>query len=86
MKVLLDTNIIILRETKDPPNDEIGKLFWWIDKLGYQKCIHQVIINEISKNQNIKAREAFFIKMESYHSLPTVAPLKPEVQTISKEI
>ncbi len=85
MKVLLDTNIIILRETKDPPNDEIGKLFWWIDKLGYQKCIHQVIINEISKNQNIKAREAFFIKMESYHSLPTVAPLKPEVQTVAKK-
>jgi rRNA-processing protein FCF1 len=83
MKVLLDTNIIILRETKDPPNDEIGRLFWWIDKLGYKKCIHQVIIYEISKNQNIKAREAFFIKMKSYHSLPTVAPLNPEVQKIS---
>lgn len=85
MKVLLDTNIIILRETKDPPNEEIGRLFWWIDKLGYRKCIHQVIINEISKNQNIKAREAFFIKMKSYHSLPTVAPLKSEVLTISKK-
>lgn len=53
MKVLLDTNIIIDRETKDPGNKDIGKLFWWIDKLGYKKCIHQVTVNEISRNQNV---------------------------------
>ena len=85
MKILLDTNIIIHRETMDPTNKDIGRLFRWIDKLGYKKCIHQVTINEISKNQNIKAREAFIIKMESYHLLPTVATLRPEVQTISKK-
>ena len=36
MKILLDTNIVIHRETIDPKNKDIGKLFWWIDKLGYK--------------------------------------------------
>jgi len=85
MKVLLDTNIIIHRETKDPINKDIGTLFGWIDNLGYQKCIHQVTLNEISSNQDSKAREAFLVKMRSYHCLPTVAPLRPEVQAISEK-
>jgi len=85
IKVLLDTNIIIHRETKDPVNKDIGRLFRWIDRLGYRKCVHQVTINEISKNQDIKARKVFLIKMESYYKLPTVAPLKIEVQNISKK-
>lgn len=85
MKILLDTNIIIHREMKDPTNDDIGKLFWWIDKLGYKKCIHNVILNEIAKNKNQKARNAFQIKMQSYHKLPTIAPMCSEVQKISKK-
>jgi len=85
IKVLLDTNIIIHRETEHPINKDIGRLFLWIDKLGYKKCVHQVTINEISKNQNIEARKVFLIKMESYYNLPTIAPLKIEVQRISKK-
>ena len=85
MKILLDTNIIIHRETKDPINKDIGTLFGWIDKLGYQKCIHQVTLSEISSNQDSKAREAFLVKIKSYHLLPTAAPLRPEVQEISKK-
>jgi len=85
MKVLLDTNIIIHRETKDPINKDIGTLFWWIDRLGYQKCIHQITLNEISGNQNAKAREAFQVKMKSYHCLPTIAPLRPEARSISEK-
>ena len=85
MKVLLDTNIIIHRETKDPISKDIGKLFWWIDKLGYRKCIHQLTIKEISRNQDVTAREAFSIKIESYHHLPTQAPLKPEVRIVSEK-
>ena len=85
MKVLLDTNIIIHRETKDPINKDIGTLFWWLDRLGYQKCIHQVILNEISRNQDAKAREAFQIKLKSYYCLPTVAPLRAEAISISEK-
>jgi predicted nucleic acid-binding protein len=85
MKILLDTNIIIHRETKGPINKDIGTLFWWIGKLRYQKCIHQVTVNEISSNQDLEAREAFLVKLKSYNCLPTVAPLRPEVQQISQK-
>lgn len=85
MKILLDTNIIIQREMKYPIDKNIGRIFGWIDKLRYDKCIHKVTIDEILKMQDAKSREAFLIKMDSYHYLPTVAPLKPEVQTISRK-
>ena len=83
MKVLLDTNIIIHRETKDPINQEIGKLFWWFDKLNYKKCIHDVTIKEISKNKDEEGQKAFLIKIQNYNKLQTTAPLKNEVKNIS---
>jgi len=83
MKILLDTNIIIHREMKHPINEDIGTLFWWLDKLGYTKCIHPVIIDEVSKNEDTETRSAFLLKLKSYHNLPTVAPLHPDAQKIS---
>jgi predicted nucleic acid-binding protein len=85
MKLLLDTNIILHREGKDPINPNIGKLFLWIDRLGYEKCVHRVTINEITKIQDSKVREAFLLKLESYRRLRTVAPLHQDVETISKK-
>jgi hypothetical protein len=37
MKVLLDTNIVIHRETRIPVHKGIGHLFRWIDNLNYKK-------------------------------------------------
>jgi predicted nucleic acid-binding protein len=82
MKVLLDTNIIIHRERIHPIEKEIGKLFWWIDKLGYRKFIHQKTMDEIHKIQDEKKLEAFSIKLESYNVLPTEAEICPEIQEI----
>lgn len=83
MKLLLDTNIILHREGKDPINPDIGKLFSWIDRVGYQKCVHQITIDEISKMRDKKVRESFLVKLESYHPLPTVAPIHPNVKKIT---
>jgi hypothetical protein len=80
LKVLLDTNIVFHRETKDPTKEEIGKLFLWIDRLGYEKCVHQITINEISKRQDPAARRAFLTKIQSHNLLPTQVPLKNEVR------
>jgi predicted nucleic acid-binding protein len=85
LKVLLDTNIVVHRETKDPTKEEIGKLFWWIDRLGYEKCVHQVTIDEISLHQNPATRKAFLTKIESYNLLQTQAPLNDKVLAISKK-
>lgn len=85
MKILLDTNIILHREGKNPSNPEIGKLFNWIDRLGFKKCIHQITLNEITKMQDKKVRESFLVKLESYHYLPTSAPLHRDVKKVSEE-
>ena len=85
MKVLLDTNIIIHREMLHPTEENIGRVFRWMDKLGYEKCVHAITINEISKMRNEKFRKSLLIKMESYHQLPTVAPLRPEIRAVSKK-
>jgi predicted nucleic acid-binding protein len=85
LRILLDTNIIVHREEKDPTKEEIGKLFWWIDKLKYDKCIHQVTIEEISLHKNHETRKAFLTKMQSYNQLKTAAPLKEDVTKIAKK-
>jgi hypothetical protein len=53
MKVLLDTNIIIHRETSNVINNDIGILFRWLDKLGYIKCVHPITIWSVAKSNNI---------------------------------
>lgn len=85
LRVLLDTNIIVHRETKDPTKGEIGRLFWWIDKLKYEKYIHQVTIDEISLHQNAHTRKAFLTKIQSYNKLQTQAPLRNDVLNVAKK-
>lgn len=52
MKALLDTNIVIYRETQHILNKDIGVLFKWLDKGQYKKCVHPVTLKEIEKNSN----------------------------------
>jgi len=86
MKALLDTNIIIHRETPNVRNLSIGTLFKWLDKAKYTKCVHKVTIDELNKNSNIETRNNFNAKIQSYEILRMVAPMKPEVIDISREI
>lgn len=83
MKALLDTNIIIHRETHRIQNQDIGILFKWLDKVKYEKCIHPVTIREISKNSNQATAESFKVKLDSYEQLQTIAPLSDEVSFVS---
>lgn len=84
MRVLLDTNIIIHRESSTVINEDIGVLFRWLDELKYEKCIHPLTIEEITKNKDQKAVRTFKAKMESYYLLKTQAPLNNEINNISK--
>ncbi len=60
MKALLDTNIVIHRETSIPLHKGIGHLFRWIDNLNYMKCIHQVTVDEINKLKNEEKLRIFY--------------------------
>ncbi len=83
MKALLDTNIIIHREAGRVVNQDIGILFKWLDKTGYQKCIHPATIDEINKNPNKVTVATFNTKLSSYEELKTTAPLADEVALVS---
>ena len=48
VKVLLDTNVIIYRETNQILNKDTPDLFKWLDSLHYDKFIHPITIEEIS--------------------------------------
>lgn len=86
MKALLDTNIIIHRETPNVRNLSIGTLFKWLDKAKFVKCVHKVTVDELNKNSNHETKRSFNAKIQSYEILKMVAPLKPQVITVSREM
>nr|VFJ44607.1 MAG: hypothetical protein BECKFW1821A_GA0114235_100740 [Candidatus Kentron sp. FW]VFJ54218.1 MAG: hypothetical protein BECKFW1821B_GA0114236_101731 [Candidatus Kentron sp. FW] len=74
MKVLLDTNIIIHREAENVVRSEIGVLFRWLDRLRYEKCIHSLTVQEISRHQDDRVVKTLQAKIGNYITLKTVAP------------
>lgn len=83
MRALLDTNIIIHRESDKIQNDGIGILFYWLDKLKIEKCIHPLTVEELNKFKNKGAVDVMNIKIENYHALKTTAPINDEIKLIS---
>lgn len=79
MKVLLDTNIVIHRETSRIVNEDIGQLFRWLDKLKYEKVLHPITAAEINKYKVLDVLKSFQVKLQSYIVLQTTAPLHKEV-------
>ena len=83
MRALLDTNILIHREASVVVRQEIGLLFKWLDQLGVEKWIHPISATEIAQHQDKRVRNSFAAKLTSYRRIEAVAPLAPEVQSIS---
>jgi len=83
LKILLDTNIIIHRETEKIINPDIGKLFNWLDKINAQKLIHPITKQEINKLKNKYKKITFNIKLDAYNELITLNKLEQEVERIS---
>ncbi|MBT9143662.1 MAG: hypothetical protein DDT32_01880 [Syntrophomonadaceae bacterium] len=86
MKVLLDTNIIIHREAANVVRSEIGILFRWLDQLHYEKCIHPLTIEEISKHKDPRVVQTFQAKVGNYKTLNTIAPDTPEIAYIKANL
>jgi predicted nucleic acid-binding protein len=86
MRVLLDTNIIIHREASKIVNEDIGILFYWLDKLNYVKCVHPLTINELNRNVNSDTVKVMQIKLAAYHLLKTQASVSDEVKEISLSV
>jgi len=86
MRALLDTNIIIHRETSRILNKNIGVLFQWLDKMGYIKNVHPITVEELKRHTDNEIVRTMGIKLDSYQVLNTVAPLHENVEKTSDEI
>ncbi|MCK5017748.1 MAG: hypothetical protein KAS32_11855, partial [Candidatus Peribacteraceae bacterium] len=71
MRVLLDTNILIHRETATVVRDDIGDLFRWLDRIQAEKCIHPHSVKEIRGHHDKILVHSFEAKLRSYHELRT---------------
>ncbi len=85
MRALLDTNIIIHRESNRIQNESIGVLFYWLDKLKIEKCIHPGTAIELNKYKDKAAADVMNVKIESYHTLKTIASLDDNVTKVSSD-
>src|SRR5262245_14293460 len=83
MKVLLDTNIIIHRESTHILHEDIGILYNWIDRLHYTKCIHPITVQEINKLKATQLRDLMNVKMRSYNVNQVHAPILVEVTKVA---
>lgn len=86
MKALLDTNIIIHRETSKIVNENIGVLFLWLDKLKYTKNVHPITVEELKRYTDKEVVRTMGFKLDSYQILNTIAPLHSEVDKVSNKI
>ena len=82
MKALLDTNILIHREASKVVNEDIGRLFNWLDRLHYEKYIHPLSIAEVEKHSDANVVKSFRTKLQSYFAIKTEAPEVPAIIAI----
>lgn len=72
MRLLLDTNILILRENYHTIPEHIQTLYNIVERLKYQRVIHPLSIKEIKKDCNTDRQKANLSKIEAYIVLETV--------------
>jgi hypothetical protein len=86
MRALLDTNILIHREASVVIRENIGLVFNWLDRLGYEKCVHPESIGEIKQHEDKRLRNSFLAKVKSYNIIKVPTSMNPAVQKISDEL
>lgn len=86
MRALLDTNIIIHRETSRIINQNIGMLFYWLDKMKYEKYVHPVTIAELQRHTDEHVVKTMGVKLQSYHVMKVSALLHDDVKKVSLSI
>lgn len=86
MRALLDTNILIYREAPVVVRQNIGRLFRWLDRLGYDKLVHPVSLEEIDAYEDENIRKSFTAKIQSYKVLKVQAEMHRDVKALSDRI
>ena len=74
MRALLVTNIIIHREITRVTSRTIGQLFYWLDKLHFEKSLHSWSLSELKKYDDPNIQDLYEAKLTAYTHMKTVAP------------
>ena len=82
MRALLDTNIIIHRESMQATNYSIGQLFYWLDKLHYVKLIHPYSVAELRKANNVAQQDIYNARLAAYTQMKAVATQTDEFKVV----
>lgn len=85
MRALLDTNIVIHRENTQTTSLTIGKLFYWLDKLHYEKIIHPYTVVELRKYHNSQIQSLYDAKLDAYTTMRCVAMQTKAFQELLKD-
>lgn len=83
MRVLLDTNIIIHRETDRVINYQVGKLFYWLDELNYDKYVHIESKQEINRYKDERVTDSYNIKLDSYKTINSSLEFDQRIKEVS---
>ncbi|KKN69752.1 hypothetical protein LCGC14_0437810 [marine sediment metagenome] len=73
MRILLDTNIIILRENNEVIQEDLQDLMKIIQKLDYKILLHPKSIGDIKRDKNDQRRNITLSKFNTYNTLK-IAP------------
>ncbi|MBQ7673173.1 MAG: ASCH domain-containing protein [Alphaproteobacteria bacterium] len=76
--VLLDTNIIIKRESGNNASFVVTNLFNWLDRYHIQKYVHELTLKELNTYKDEKIREIILTKMKAYETLPKFPVISDE--------
>ena len=74
--VLIDTNIIIKRESVNNVSFEVAKLFNWFAKKKNRIFVHKLSKEEIANYGDEKVKQAVLTKLNSYDELPSFSYIK----------
>ena len=85
MRVLLDTNIVIHRENTKATNFSIGRLYYWLDELHYEKLIHPYTVKELRKLNNDTMQSLYDAKLSAYKVMQCVASQTHEFISLLNE-
>lgn len=77
--VLLDTNIVIKRESVNNVSFEVVKLFNWFEKKSVAYYVHSSSKEEISTYQDRTIRNNLALKLNSYNELPSFPTVSDEI-------
>ena len=65
-RYLLDTNVIIEKESFNNDSSHVSFAYKWIDKINGTKIIHPITYNELGEYKDEKTRNSILKKLESY--------------------